>query len=393
MSRPIPRGWCPGARRPMRSGDGLILRVRPRGGRLDAAQTFGLADLAERHGTGVVEATSRGNLQLRGVGDGDFEAVLSGLEALGLVEASPEEEARRNILLTPFAGAQVAEAEALAARLGDALADPAMPRPPSKFGVVLDSFTAQRHLAGVSGDIRIEAPAMGGGHVIRADGAESGRQVADAAEAVHLLKGIARWFVAAGGVGPDGRGRMRALLERGAVLPPELAGTARPAATAPHAVPGPCESGLCVAAAFGLFPAGALRVIAGAMSGVLRITPFRMLLLEGLDDPAPLTTHPDLILRPDDPMLRVSGCTGAPGCARAEAETRSLARRLAPLLSGGQGLHVSGCAKGCAHPGPAALTLVGREGRFDLVEEGRAWDPPARCGLAPKTIAELLGGP
>ena len=38
MSAPVAaKGWCPGALRPMESGDGLIARIRPRGGRLSAA--------------------------------------------------------------------------------------------------------------------------------------------------------------------------------------------------------------------------------------------------------------------------------------------------------------------------------------------------------------------
>ena len=47
-------------------------------------------------------------------------------------------------------------------------------------------------------------------------------------------------------------------------------------------------------------------------------------------------------------MLRVIACTGAPGCLQAHAATRPLARALAPKLT--ETLHVSGCAKGCAHP-------------------------------------------
>ena len=35
------KGWCPGALRPMQSGDGLVVRIRPRGGRLSPAQAVG----------------------------------------------------------------------------------------------------------------------------------------------------------------------------------------------------------------------------------------------------------------------------------------------------------------------------------------------------------------
>ncbi|MGX1077699.1 sulfite reductase beta subunit-like hemoprotein [Bradyrhizobium elkanii] len=48
MSAVAVKGWCPGALRPMRSGDGLVVRIRPRAGRLDAAQAAGIAELAAR---------------------------------------------------------------------------------------------------------------------------------------------------------------------------------------------------------------------------------------------------------------------------------------------------------------------------------------------------------
>jgi precorrin-3B synthase len=53
----------------------------------------------------------------------------------------------------------------------------------------------------------------------------------------------------------------------------------------------------------------------------------------------------------------------------------------------GASLHLSGCAKGCARSGPATVTLVGRDGAFDLVRGGGPADPPARTGLAPGAVA------
>ena len=64
----------------------------------------------------------------------------------------------------------------------------------------------------------------------------------------------------------------------------------------------------------------------------------------------------------------------APGCPQALAETRDIARELAPLAPS---LHVSGCAKGCARRTPAAVTLVATgPDRFDLIADGTTADPP-----------------
>lgn len=105
---------------------------------------------------------------------------------------------------------------------------------------------------------------------------------------------------------------------------------------------------------------------------------------------------PAFILDAADPRLRAAACSGAPACRRAARPVQQDAARLAPLLRAGPGgiaLHVSGCAKGCAHPGPAALTLVARDGGYDLVRGGAAADPPARRGLSVEAVAAMLGTP
>ena len=53
-------------------------------------------------------------------------------------------------------------------------------------------------------------------------------------------------------------------------------------------------------------------------------------------------------------------------------------------------LHVSGCSKACAHRGSAALTLVGRDGRYDLIRNGGAADRPSLTGLSIDQIEALL---
>ncbi|MEN3285767.1 MAG: precorrin-3B synthase, partial [Bradyrhizobium sp.] len=65
MSTPSPvKGWCPGARRPMQSGDGLIVRVRPHAGSLPVASLGALAEAASRFGNGQIDLTRRANLQI-----------------------------------------------------------------------------------------------------------------------------------------------------------------------------------------------------------------------------------------------------------------------------------------------------------------------------------------
>ncbi|MBD3788079.1 MAG: precorrin-3B synthase, partial [Sphingomonadales bacterium] len=342
MSGPIIQGWCPGALRPMASGDGLVVRVRPHAGRLTPAQAAGIAAAAGAYGNGLIDLSARGNVQLRGVTPASHPGLIADLAALGLIDADLAAETRRNITVSPFA-----QTDDLAARLEAALAE--APALPGKFGFALDPGP-MRWLTDVPGDIRIERGA-GGGLILRAEGLATGLAVS-AAEAPARALALARWFVAAGGV-QGGRGRMAALIARGTRPPEDLTGDAAPAEAAPAPGPGLRPEGALVALAFGQMRAEILADLA-RLGHDLRLTPWRMLLLEGA---RALPELPGLITDPADPLLRVVACTGAPGCPQALAATRQLARALAPLVPRGSLLHVSGCAKGCAHPGPAPLTL------------------------------------
>jgi precorrin-3B synthase len=113
-----------------------------------------------------------------------------------------------------------------------------------------------------------------------------------------------------------------------------------------------------------------------------------MILVEGLGE----MPHRDgLVTRADDPVLRVVACTGAPACPEAYAETRELAASLAPHLAPDTSLHVSGCAKGCAHPRASGITLVGTPHGFDLVRDGSPRDVPAQRGLATADVRAVVG--
>lgn len=377
MSTPQIKGWCPGALRPMLSGDGLVVRVRPHAGRLTPGQAAGIAALADRYGNGMLDLTTRANLQLRGVSQASHPALVNGLRDLGLVDTSPEVEARRNIVVTPFWNADDGTLQ-LATALSDALASPDAPALPGKFGFAVDAGQ-QAFLRTAPADIRIERGPCG--YTVRAEGFESGAAVA-VHEAVPAAMELARWFLANGG-GTTGRGRMATLAPHH-VLPARFQSTAvfPDAAAAPQL--GLATQGWLVGAEFGQLQAATLAAL--STLGALRMTPWHMLLVEGA------TRAPDLaglITQADDPRLRVVACTGAPGCLQAAAATRPLARALAPHVPIGRLLHVSGCAKGCAHP-RAALTLVATPAGFDLIRNGTASSLPDLFALPPETMASHL---
>ncbi|RXH21028.1 precorrin-3B synthase [Bradyrhizobium zhanjiangense] len=386
MSASAIKGWCPGALRPMRSGDGLVVRVRPFGGRLEAAQISGLAGLAERFGSGLIDVTSRANLQIRGVSDESHGPLLDGLARLALLDPDVDVESRRNILVTPFWN-EGDDTQALAAELEEALADSAL-KLPTKFGFAIDDGTS-RVLAGDSADVRIERD-RSGRLLVRADGARLGRSVGRGG-AVSTALAIANWFITSGGVS-GGRGRMAAHIASGAALPGTLRGETEPTPVMAALRPGHYPQGAMVGVAFGQMLHSTLHQFAGC-GHALRMTPWRMVLSEGK---RAMPKGAGLITEPYDPALRVIACSGAPRCREAHADTRALAAALAPRIAADTRLHVSGCAKGCAHSGAAAVTLVATRTGFDLVRGGSTRDEPALRGLNGDDIVSdpsiLVGG-
>lgn len=369
------KGWCPGALRPMQSGDGLVVRIRPPLGRLTPAQAQAIAQAAETHGNGIIDLSARANLQLRGVTETSHPYLIEDLRAQDLIDPDIETETLRNLIVTPFRDAETTH---LAATLTAALAR--MPTLPGKFGFALD--TGPRPvLTQASADIRIER-AGDGRLILRPVGHTLGQPVTDlAADAI----AIANWFVASGGI-TNGRGRMAALIARG-IVPPNC--TVAPAEPLPTPYPGLHPHGALVALAFGQMRAETLHALA-ALGHEIRPTPWRMLLIVGATT---LPGIPGLISDPTDTILRITACTGAPACPQALGDTRHLARHLAPHLKSGQTLHISGCAKGCAHPTAAETTLTATGLGYDLIRNGTAHDTPSLTGLSPQAILDHLKAP
>ncbi len=380
MTGPIVHGWCPGALRPMMSGDGLVVRVRAPLGRLSPEQIQCVAELSHRYGNGLIDLSARANLQIRGISEADHAALIKGLEEFGLVDQSVAVESRRNLMIEPFwTDRDITHRMAIA--VTKALSAPDAPDLPGKFGFAIDTGPAPI-LRGSSADIRLER--IDRRIMVRADGSASG-VIVHPDEVAQAAMDLAHWFLASGGA-PNGRGRMARHLGAGAELPEWLAPDEMSPKAAAAPVPGVHPKGRLVALEFGQITAKTLLRLAEL--GPLRLTPWRMLLLEGVTEPPDL---PGLIHDADDPKLRIDVCTGAPGCPQGLSPTRDLARALAPDLEPHQRLHISGCAKGCAHPGPAPLTLTASAaGHFDLIRNGRADAAPEATGLTQDQIKKAL---
>ena len=412
---PSIKGWCPGALRPMESGDGLIVRLRITGGVLSAAQALIIAEAAHRYGNGLIDLSGRANLQLRGVSPTEWPHLIEDLSRHGLIDQDADAEAVRNVMASPLAGIDPSAlldirpyVKALEVRLVDHQALHALP---AKFGFSIDDG-GLLSLSSQEADIGFEAMT----HLDRVHFAVrlAGAETVALIEPDHLVSKAEALALAFINISTTPDKRFRRLKDwlqaEGAAALFKTVGldTLITHARASHA-PSPygyhalgAKGFLGLGAPFGRFSANGLTALANAAakegSGELRLTPWRAILIPGLSEEASAKlieqAGPSYIAAPDDPRLAVAACPGAPDCLSASVPTHDDALAFAHLMKGrpvsGTHLHVSGCEKGCARPKATKLVLVGRDGRYDLVLNGKASDTPIRQGLTREAAAAAL---
>ena len=403
------KGWCPGALRPMQSGDGLIVRLRPRSAIFSPGELADLADAARHFGNGHIDLTRRANLQIRGVSEASLPNLHGVIAGLGLLDESPDGEAVRNVMINPLAGidpAEVLDIRSVGRELARRLtSEQSLWALPTKFGFIVDGGGVLS-LAEQRADVRLGAIGHGPDIVI-AVGIETrigvewlGSISPDAAAAAAVEIALAFIRVAS----REKRQRMRDLSDEDLA---SIRSTLRPRLDVLSENPVKAEASLKqrigllrlgserfavgIAAPFGRVETDQLRKLADALAahGVedIRLSPWRTLYAAVSSEQSGRSIldaagSGGLIVDPHDPLLQIEACSGAHGCRSTSLDTRGDGRRLARLLPqiGFAGtVHVSGCVKGCAKSGPADLVLVGTDGLYGIVRNGIAQDCPSRC--------------
>ncbi|PYB71626.1 precorrin-3B synthase [Pseudomonas sp. LB-090624] len=393
----IPRpSACPGLWRIVSARDGGICRIKLPGGLLLADQADAVAAAAERFAGGVIEATNRGNLQIRGIGS-EHRALVDTLLAAGLGPREAAGDDVRNLMLSPLAGhdpLMLLDARPLAGQILELLeGTPRFHQLSAKFAVQLDAgeglaMLEHPHDLWLSA-VRLEqqpwlafglAGCPSGGPVLGAVPLEQG---------LALVRAVLERFLE---LATPAQSRMRQLLEvcsatdfvAGLGLdirrdPAVLAWRREPH----HAswlgqLPQPHGLALGVAPPQGrLTPAmlrGAAQVARELGDGSLRLSPWQSLVLTNLqaqhiDQAQAGLSAIGLLCHAHEPLARISACTGSSGCAKALGETKADAVTLAALLGPGApaSVHLTGCPRSCAVAHVAPATLLARSpGRYDL---------------------------
>lgn len=384
------RGACPALAAPMPTGDGLLVRLRPASGVLTLPQFAALARSAAAHGNGILEITARGNLQIRGLRAETVRRLANDIDAAEITV--PDGPA---IEISPLHGIDPEEVNdpaamelALRGTLQTLLASP---RLAPKLSIVIDGGGAFG-LSALSGDIRIVAqPDTGWLVAINGDGATAIPIAVGPAEAAISAVGEVLSLLAALGQGGRARDIDPALLQARFPAVNDLQSLPSRAAKMPLAGLHRLADGktvLGVRPEFGQMRASELTALLDLATTdgatAVRLAPERGFFFLGLpEDRVPAmqiaaASH-GFSAQPGDNSEHIAACAGAGACGSAFYETRTLARRIlaaAPaLLDGSLTLHLSGCAKGCAHARPA-LTLTGSPEGYELILNGLAADRP-----------------
>ncbi|ATB64880.1 precorrin-3B synthase [Pseudomonas mosselii] len=385
---------CPGLWRIVAARDGGICRIKLPGGLLLADQADAVADAAERFAGGVIEATNRANLQIRGIGQ-DHGGLVEHLLAAGLGPRDAAGDDVRNLMLSPLAGldpAMLFDTRPLAGQILELLeSTPRFHKLSAKFAVQLDGGEALAMLEHAH-DLWLSAMQREGRIWLRfglASSLSNGQALGTVPveHGLALVREVLERFL---DLATPEQSRMRQLLQvcpvehflEGMAIPIDGTSMAwqRPVSTSPWLGVLPQRQGVAlgVAPPLGrLAPAmlrSAARIARQWGDGSLRLTPWQSLVLTSLE-PTELEnaraqlTASGMLCDNEHPLARVVACTGSSGCAKAQADTKADAIALAALLRHGApgSVHLSACPRSCAmaHVAPATL-LAHAPGRYDL---------------------------
>jgi precorrin-3B synthase len=345
---------CPGALGVHQAADGALARIRLPGGMLTATQLATLASTSSRFGSGTLELTARGNVQMRGITD--TAAVADVLAGAGLLPSATHERVR-NIVASPLSGRVGGRADVWSwVRDLDAAirAEPALAELPGRFWFSLDDGRAD--VSGLGADVGVHV--LEDGVALLLGGRDTGIWLAAGDVMPTLVELAARFVVIRGKAW-----RITELDDLNDLLP----GVERGAGFTPVTTPpvGWIEQddgrvALGAAVPLGVLPARVAEYLA-ALDAPLVITPWRSVLAcdldDGVADAALRVLAPmGLVFDENSPWLTVSACTGSPGCVHSAADVRADAAR-SLVTDSGRHRHFVGCERACGSP-PAGEVLV-----------------------------------
>jgi len=379
---------CPGALQVHQAADGAMARIRLPGGMITAAQMAMLAGVSSRLGSGTLELTARGNVQLRGITD--VAAVADAIAAAGLLPSATHERVR-NIVASPLSGRSGGNVDVRewVGELDAAIcAHPRLAELGGRFWFSLDDGRAD--VSGLGADAGVHR--LDDDCALLLAGRDTGVRLA-VSDVACTLVGVAVRFLESrgkawrvteldnlqdlipGAVGARPQ-RVEAPPASGGVPPPACGGVSAkpfpPVTKAPVGWITQKDGRVTLGAAvpLGILSARVAEYLA-AIEAPLVITPWRSVLVCDLDETAAdvslrVLAPLGLVFDENSPWLTVSACTGSPGCAHSAADVRAGAAQ-ALRTDSAVHRHFVGCERACGRP-PAGEVLVATGDGYRLLQ-------------------------
>ena len=425
--------------------DSFMLRLRIPGGILSSHQLRGLAQLADDHGPGRADLTTRGNLQIRELQPRDIVRVLNRIQSLGLTSRGSGADNIRNITASPITGLDPQElidvaplAEAMQAYITNSRDMYELPR---KFNIAFDNGGSISVLVDTNDigflAVRVKAcQSIPAGVYFRVllCGITGHRQFASDCglllrpdETVAVAAAMIRVFNQHGDRTDRKKARLKYLIDRWGVerfleetekrlafplirVPASQCEPRRPIERVAHlgihpqAQPGLHYVGISVPV--GRLSSAQMRALAAIAedlgSGELRLTVWQSLILpnipaEQVEAATQAIHNAGLDYKVGTVLSGTVACTGNKGCRFAATDTKAHAVSLAshldtsfPILDQPINLHVTGCHHSCAQHyigdiGLMGVKISGEEGYQVLIGGGADGDQ----GLARELIPAI----
>ena len=359
----------------MQTGDGLLARINLKEGQLSPQQLEALANAALKYGNGLVEISTRGNVQVRGLRPDSFEPFAKAIEQAGIA-------INDNVpLLVPLLFAHTTERQEQGERLKQALQErleqtDLFERLAAKTSLIIDAG-GMVDLSGQLADVRAvlqegeEWSLWIGGtqETARFAGQVQGAEAAAKAIMTALELMAARGNMVRGS-DLDEEELARIVEHTDRKDAPRLASSAS-ALIGVQALAGE-KWMLGLGLPFGTINAVPLSTLAQILreAGVEKLMPLpgKILAIVGVSEQLAdrllgRAVELGFICEEADPRLKLITCSGAPACQAALLNTHQAASDLVEMFArqfqGDVRVHVSGCEKRCAAHGQIDLEIVG----------------------------------
>ena len=348
MKNKYRKGFCPTLKTPICASDGLLVRIRPYMDVIESDNLIFLCNLSEKYGSGIMELTNRGSLQIRGIKEVYYQYFVK--EILRKEITKKVFKNNLNLVINPFW------------KLGDKnfkiyniLAKLKVSNLPAKFGLTID-LGKHSYLRDIYSDIRIEN-SDNNKILVRADGSSRGKIVKFEDVESFVLE-IIKWFL---NFKKKNTCRMsELLLEK--KLPEEWCQN-KPSDNCYKISPGNIKLGQILGIKLGRFSANNLKnLLIKCSTPRVRFTPYKMIILEKVSN----ITDYNFIMTKNDPLLNLSACSGKNFCVNSTLDTFDLAYKIKDYTN--LNVHVAGCEKKCGTTKKTQIILSGSKNSINVFD-------------------------